>query len=1330
MFVIRRVFVVLALWWLSVSAAFAQDDKGFLTRTIQDALSGAGRTVSIDGFKGALSSEAAFTRMTIADDEGVWLTLTDVVLDWNRTALLRGRLEVERLTAASLDLPRLPAAQDDALPDAQAEPFSLPDLPVAIRIDSFAIDQITLGAPLLGAPVALRVDATARLNGDEGVLTFTADRTDGKRGSFEIAADYQRSDRMLKLLLDVQEQEEGIVARLLNLPGAPSVKMTVDGTGPVDDFTSQISIATDGEDRLAGEVTLGAERSRRNDPTPDRRIRADIGGDITALLAPRYRAFFGTDVGLNIDALIEGSGAVEVSQFALNARAANLEGQVTLNTDNWPTFIAVTGTIANPDGSATLLPVGGDGTTVEKVDLRVDYDAEQGEAFDAQFDIAALSTTGLTITQTSLGLDGILQGNVGSVGQFKGDLRFDADGLALKDTASAEAVGDRLTGSAVINFIEGSPLRIEELDLSGADYGLTGKMAINNVESGLLTRLDARLQAADISRFSALAGREIDGATALALKGTVTPLSGAFDLVASGSTDDLAVGIAQADAVMAGTTNLTVQALRDETGTFLRELLLVNDALLLTGDVALRGAQDNDVQAQFQLEDLSLVVPQYDGPVSVLAKARQDGQGWRVDVQTEGPYQAELSAKGLATGPNAALDFTADVPDTAPFAAGFGQDVSGPLKATGTLRQSAEGWRLNTQATGPYDVAAQVNGLVTPMIDIDFDASIPNLRPLVAQVNGPVQAKGQLRQSEKGFFVDVTASGPYGARAVLEGLATGPDMSLTFDAKVANVTPLVSGISGAAAARGVIRQTPRGIAIDTNATGPYATRASVQGVVTGPNAAVEFDVGMGNIGALVDNVSGPLNVTGSARKQGGAWRVDTNARGPSGTQARIAGVVNESGTLNLDVAGTAPLGLSRPFIAPRNLQGIARFDLAINGPAALSSVTGVITSTDASLSAPNLRTGLRGINATIRLARSRANVALSGTAVNGGRVNVDGAVTLTGSLPADLAVGLRDVVLIDPRLYRTSVSGDMRISGPLTGGARIAGQVNVGETIVNVPSTGLTSIGSIPQIDHVNARNGATATRARAGLTGQDAGDTPAAADGGGQGFGLDVQVNALNRIFVRGRGLDAELGGRLRLTGTTSQIVSSGRFDLLRGRLDILGKRFDLREGSARFQGDFVPYLRFVSATDTPSGEVRVIVEGPADAPEVTFESTPAKPQDEVLAQLLFGRNISEISAFQALQLASAVATLAGRGGNGIIGNLRDGFGLDDLDVTTTDSGATALRLGKYISDNIYTDVTAASDGTADVSLNIDITQSLKARGTLTSEGDTSIGIFFEKDY
>jgi hypothetical protein len=153
------------------------------------------------------------------------------------------------------------------------------------------------------------------------------------------------------------------------------------------------------------------------------------------------------------------------------------------------------------------------------------------------------------------------------------------------------------------------------------------------------------------------------------------------------------------------------------------------------------------------------------------------------------------------------------------------------------------------------------------MVDISFDASVPNLQAVVPQVNGPLAATGTVRQTEKGFFVDTNATGPYGARAMVEGLATGPDMSLTFDVSVPNVQPLVPGVSGPLAAKGSVRQTPAGIAVDTNATGPYAARASVQGVVTGDAPALNYDVTIPNLGAVVPKLSGPLNVSGTAQQE-------------------------------------------------------------------------------------------------------------------------------------------------------------------------------------------------------------------------------------------------------------------------------------------------------------------------------------------------------------------------------------------------------------------------------------------------------------------------------
>ena len=99
-------------------------------------------------------------------------------------------------------------------------------------------------------------------------------------------------------------------------------------------------------------------------------------------------------------------------------------------------------------------------------------------------------------------------------------------------------------------------------------------------------------------------------------------------------------------------------------------------------------------------------------------------------------------------------------------------------------------------------------------------------------------------------------------------------------------------------------------------------------------------------------------------------------------------------------------------------------------------------------------------------------------------------------------------------------------------------------------------------------------------------------------------------------------------------------------------------------------------------------------------------------------------------MKLASAIATLSGKGGAGTIAKLREGFGLDDLDVTTADDGTLEVKAGTYITENIYTDVTVGADGKAEVNLNLTLTPNLTARGSVGSDGGTGIGVYFEKDY
>jgi translocation and assembly module TamB len=1320
---IRFALLVLALC-LALPAVAQEEDEGFLTRKIQELFSTSGRAVDIVGFEGALSAAASFERMTIADAQGVWLTLEDVVLDWNRAALLRGRLEVTELSAARIDISRAPVPAEAALPDPQAKPFTLPqlpELPVSIDIAALNVARLTLGAALLGEAVEARMTARAALS-DAGLdMAFTATRTDDKRGDFDVTGTLSRDTNLLDLALALSEQEGGIVATALDIPDTPAVDLSVQATGPLEDVVTQLRLETGGQERLAGEIKVITSGDA---DYPDRRIVADIGGDLTAIILPQYRDFFGPQVSLTADATLVAGGAVRVETFDVQAAAVDLTGRVTLSESRWPSFIDIEGRVARADGAPVLLPGGGARTTVGSIVLDIDFDAARNDGYGAVFDISDLKTEAGAVAQTRLRSTGSLTGARGVLDTLRGTVEFAATGIDLVDAALSEAVGPQISGTTEITHAAGGPLRLSNLDLRGGDYGLQGDMGFSGPGTGLKTMLDAVLSATDLSRFSALAGRELDGASMLSLSGVVTPLSGAFDLQAKGAADSIKTGIAQVDALLEGRTDLSLRMIRDESGTFLRGLDLRNDALRATGDAAL-GAGAGQAEFDILLRDIATVLPQYSGPVTLSGSARESAAGWQVDVNGDGPYGAALRLGGLATGPDAALEFSASVPRVADFAVG----IDGPLQADGTLRQTPQGWLLQTDASGPYGAAARLNGLVTPRVDLGFDVSVPQVAAIAPQVRGALAATGRLRQTETGFAIQTDATGPYNARVSVNGALT-PALDVAFDLSLPDVSPLASGASGPLSAKGNLSQTAAGLVVRTNATGPYSTRASVAGLVTGPNAQVDFTLAMPDLAAVVPNLSGPLNATGSAAMTPQGWQLNTDARGPAGTQAQISGLVGNDGLLNMRIVGNAPLGLAGPFIAPRSLQGQARFDLVLNGSAALASLSGTVQTSNATLSAPNLRAGLEGINANITLANSRAVLDVSASASGGGRLGIAGSVGLGGALPADIAVTLDGIAVIDPRLYRTSISGGLTVSGPLAGGAQIGGTLTIGETIVTVPSTGLTSIGDIPPITHLGATNPNLETRRKAGLLEEGAAADPTAGSGGGAVFDLNITVNAPGRIFVRGRGLDAELGGRLLLTGNTGNIISAGRFELARGRLDILGKRFDLAEGSAEFQGDFIPYIRFVSNTSTQNGTASVIVEGPANAPEVTFESNPAGPQDEVLAQLLFGRNLSEISAFQALQLANAVATLAGRGGNGVVGNLRDKFGLDDLDVTTTDSGETALRVGKYLTDNVYTDVTAASDGTGEVSLNIDITPNLVGKATLGSDGNSSVGIFFEKDY
>ncbi len=506
--------------------------------------------------------------------------------------------------------------------------------------------------------------------------------------------------------------------------------------------------------------------------------------------------------------------------------------------------------------------------------------------------------------------------------------------------------------------------------------------------------------------------------------------------------------------------------------------------------------------------------------------------------------------------------------------------------------------------------------------------------------------------------------------------------------------------------------------------------AQVQASATGTSDAaghrVDLEARLANLALLVPEFPGPVTVSGNVNATGAGYDLALDGSGPGGTSARLEGLVGAGfDDVALTIQGEAQAALANPFIAPRSVQGPIRFDLAMRGQPGLEALSGDVSLSGARLVAPLLGVTLDQMAATARLGGGQAVIAADASVLGGGTVRLAGPVGLTAPLPADLTVTLSDASLRDPKLFTTTVAGSVAITGPLTGGARITGALSLGETEIRVPSSDMGVTGEIPDITHVGEPAAVRATRDRAGLLGNGDGDTARA-----RPFAMDISVSAPNRIFVRGRGLDAELGGTLRLGGTTDNLVPSGQFDLVRGRLDLLGKRFSLDEGLIQLRGAFEAYIRFAASTQADGVTVTITIEGQASEPVVSFRSAPELPEEEVLSLLLFGRGLDTLSPFQAAQLASAVATLTGRGGAGIVGRLRNSFGLDDLDIATGDEGETALRAGKYLSEKVYTDVVIGSDGKSEINLNLDVTPSVTMRGTLGSDGQTGLGVYYERDY
>ena len=188
----------------------------------------------------------------------------------------------------------------------------------------------------------------------------------------------------------------------------------------------------------------------------------------------------------------------------------------------------------------------------------------------------------------------------------------------------------------------------------------------------------------------------------------------------------------------------------------------------------------------------------------------------------------------------------------------------------------------------------------------------------------------------------------------------------------------------------------------------------------------------------------------------------------------------------------------------------------------------------------------------------------------------------------------------------------------------------------------------------------------------------------------LDLVIAATQKAYLRGHGLETQLKGQIAIKGTPQALDYQGRFTTVRGVFELFGKKFKLKNGQVSFANNAIAMT--VSGVYKKAGQqINVDINGRDDAITLALSAVPPLPEDEIIAFIIFGKTLQNITPFEAVQLAAAVQTLR-TGGAGFfdpVGGTREILGVDTLTIDTEKdvNGDTGVNLGvgKYLNEKVY---------------------------------------------
>ena len=445
-------------------------------------------------------------------------------------------------------------------------------------------------------------------------------------------------------------------------------------------------------------------------------------------------------------------------------------------------------------------------------------------------------------------------------------------------------------------------------------------------------------------------------------------------------------------------------------------------------------------------------------------------------------------------------------------------------------------------------------------------------------------------------------------------------------------------------------------------------------------------------------------------------------REPSALSASFGGPINGGFAFDGNVADLASL-------LPPTLQSLAgklEANFSLSGTTDAPELSGSAEFQNGEFTELASGLALIGINATANAAYRGGASMLSFTGgARGGdqegadRLKFDGALTLGEETSITFQSEFSDLSLSAYPVSDLRLDGNILINGA-PDDLNATGDIAINELnaeIITPPLSGLVEIA----------------------VTSDDAStQNPTALEPAASNIALDIAVDANDRIFIRGRGLESEWSASVRATTINGAPLVLGRSDLRRGWLDFSGRRFTLTTGEIIFDrlSPNNPILDLQASYETPNDvTATILVSGRGQSPVIELVSTPSLPPDDIMALVLFGKRTEELTALESVQTAQALASLGGVGpfgGGGLTSSLRGAVGLDLLNVDLDpETGGGSLTVGKYVADGVFVSASQeAGGGAGTVRVEYELTDNISVETELEQSGDQTVSANWKHDF